>query len=282
MEFPDLGKHCSDPTCKQLDFLPVKCDSCKKIFCTDHFSYSNHNCTESYRKDNQVPVCPLCNIPIAVKKGVQPDLVVGQHIDEECQSDPAKKKRKKSSNRCSKKGCKQIELIPFKCERCHKNHCVRHRLDTDHDCEGFQGTGRGMSNAGAAALNRKPASTSTSGGPFKFQQSKPAAKPQQRQQKLTDMGRDLDRERRERSAQAPQPRNLRGLQSGMSEDEAMARAMALSMQEGQPQSSQGTSQGQFSKEEQEEADAALARALQASEQESSSSRPRPPQVQLVH
>ena len=41
-------------------------------------------------------MCPLCNIPIAVKKGVQPDLVVGMHIDNDCQSDPAKSKRKVS------------------------------------------------------------------------------------------------------------------------------------------------------------------------------------------
>lgn len=32
MEFPDLGKHCNEPTCKKLDFLPVKCDACGNIY----------------------------------------------------------------------------------------------------------------------------------------------------------------------------------------------------------------------------------------------------------
>ena len=45
-------------------------------------------------QDNQVPVCPLCNIPIPIMKGESPDVKVGQHIDTDCQSDPAKEKRK--------------------------------------------------------------------------------------------------------------------------------------------------------------------------------------------
>ena len=45
-------------------------------------------------QDNQVPVCPLCNTPIPVKKGELPDVRVGEHIDNDCQSDPAKEKRK--------------------------------------------------------------------------------------------------------------------------------------------------------------------------------------------
>ena len=45
-----------------------------------------------------MPVCPLCNIPIPVKRGEPPDIKVGQHIDTDCQSDPAKEKRKVSKN----------------------------------------------------------------------------------------------------------------------------------------------------------------------------------------
>ncbi|XP_048723200.1 AN1-type zinc finger protein 2A isoform X3 [Caretta caretta] len=50
MEFPDLGKHCSEKTCKQLDFLPLKCDACKEVFCKDHITYDTHKCTSSYKK----------------------------------------------------------------------------------------------------------------------------------------------------------------------------------------------------------------------------------------
>lgn len=45
-------------------------------------------------QDNQVPVCPLCHKPIPLKKGELPDTVVGRHIDSDCQSDPAKERRK--------------------------------------------------------------------------------------------------------------------------------------------------------------------------------------------
>lgn len=45
-------------------------------------------------QDNQVPVCPLCNTPIPVKAGELPDVRVGQHIDSDCQSDPAKERRR--------------------------------------------------------------------------------------------------------------------------------------------------------------------------------------------
>ena len=41
-----------------------------------------------------MPVCPLCNTPCPVKKGDTPDVVVGRHIDNDCQSDSAKQRRK--------------------------------------------------------------------------------------------------------------------------------------------------------------------------------------------
>ena len=60
----------------------------------DHIQYSTHNCAESYRKDKQVPVCPLCSKPIPLKPGEVADVKVGAHIDSDCQSDPAKERRK--------------------------------------------------------------------------------------------------------------------------------------------------------------------------------------------
>ncbi|XP_005860903.1 PREDICTED: AN1-type zinc finger protein 2A isoform X1 [Myotis brandtii] len=96
MEFPDLGKHCSEKTCKQLDFLPLKCDVCEQDFCKDHFTYAAHKCPFAYKKDVQVPVCPLCNHPISVKKGEIPDVVVGEHMDRDCGSRPGKEEKVES------------------------------------------------------------------------------------------------------------------------------------------------------------------------------------------
>lgn len=39
-------------------------------------------------------MCPLCSKPVPWKRGEAPDIAVGDHIDRDCQSDPAKQKRK--------------------------------------------------------------------------------------------------------------------------------------------------------------------------------------------
>ncbi|XP_022326021.1 AN1-type zinc finger protein 2A-like isoform X1 [Crassostrea virginica] len=253
MEFPDLGQNCHEKNCKQLDFLPMKCDACSQIFCRDHIHYNTHSCPESYKKDNQVPVCPLCNNPIPVKKGEMPDDVVGQHIDRDCQSDPARNRRKVYTNRCSSKGCKQKELIPVLCESCHQNFCLKHRHETDHDCKGFQATGRGVSRAGAAAIFRNPQSSNK---PTTSGTSRPPTKPQITP--LSQLGRELDSERRLRQAQAAQ-----SVQGRMTEDEALAQAIQMSMAE----SSQPQTQPSKPLTQQEQEDLLLAQAIAASQEE---------------
>ena len=41
-----------------------------------------------------MPVCQLCSKPIPLKPGEVADDKVGAHIDADCQSDPAKERRK--------------------------------------------------------------------------------------------------------------------------------------------------------------------------------------------
>lgn len=136
MELPHIGDHCSKSECNKLDFLPIKCDACNLLFCEDHYSYTSHNCCSAYEKNNQVPVCPLCSKPIPVQKGQHPDMVVGAHIDTDCQSDPAKSRRKVFTNKCTYKKCKNKEVIPVICNECSLNFCLRHRHPADHSCEG--------------------------------------------------------------------------------------------------------------------------------------------------
>nr|CAB3267912.1 AN1-type zinc finger protein 2A [Phallusia mammillata] len=243
MEFPDLGKHCAERSCHQLDFLPLKCDACEQVFCKNHMRYDDHNCHSAYKKDVQVPVCPLCGKPVPVPRGETPDIKVGEHIDRDCQSDPAKKKRKAYANRCSVSKCKQHELMPVICPNCRQNFCLRHRHQQDHDCKGFQGSGRAVSSAGAAAMQRAKQTTSKT-----HRSSKTVSNPPQ-QTMLHGLGRDLDMQRRSR-----QQNMAHSLQNNMSEDEALARALQLSQQEAKPMT-------------QEEKDLALARQLQAEEEE---------------
>lgn len=42
----------------------------------------------------QVPVCPLCNAPIPVKRGEIPDVVVGEHMDRDCTFHPGRNRNK--------------------------------------------------------------------------------------------------------------------------------------------------------------------------------------------
>lgn len=136
MEFPSLGEHCSRKSCNRLDFLPVKCDACQSIFCTDHMSYLSHMCPSAYKKDIQVPVCPLCNVPIPLQRGDPPDLAVGMHIDNDCQSDYGKSKKRVFVNKCSNKGCKIKEIVRVDCHECGLNYCLKHRHAVDHNCMG--------------------------------------------------------------------------------------------------------------------------------------------------
>jgi predicted nucleic acid binding AN1-type Zn finger protein len=136
MEFPNLGEHCSEQSCNRLDFLSLKCDACEVIFCTDHISYADHTCPSAYKKDVQVPVCPLCNAPVPSKRGDPPDVAVGLHIDNDCSSEFGKNRRKVFSNKCSSKKCKVKDIVQVKCKDCNKNYCLKHRHPTDHSCVG--------------------------------------------------------------------------------------------------------------------------------------------------
>ncbi|XP_060029142.1 AN1-type zinc finger protein 2A isoform X2 [Erinaceus europaeus] len=133
MEFPDLGKHCSEKTCKQLDFLPFQCDACGEDFCKDHFSYASHQCPLAIQKDVRVPVCPLCSQPVLVRKGVLVDVAVGEHIDQDCRAWPGKRE-KIFTYRCSKEGCRKKEMLPVACGQCRANFCLLHRHPLDHSC----------------------------------------------------------------------------------------------------------------------------------------------------
>lgn len=140
MEFPDLGEHCSEKSCNKLDFLPMKCDACDKIFCSEHFSYIKHDCLSAHKNNVQVPVCPLCGEPVPTPRNVSPDQTVGQHIDQYCKSET----KKIFTNRCTYKNCKKKELIPFNCSQCTQNFCLRHRHTADHECKGPINTRRNL------------------------------------------------------------------------------------------------------------------------------------------
>ncbi|XP_029804137.1 uncharacterized protein C7orf50-like isoform X3 [Suricata suricatta] len=150
LELPDLGRPCWEDPCKRLDFLPLTCDACKQDFCKDHFTCAAHKCLFAFKKDIRVPVCPLCNKPVPVKKGAIPDVVVGEHMDRDCSYHPGKKE-KVFIHQCSKQGCKKKEMLQVTCDQCHGSFCIQHRHPLDHSC---QHGSRAISVAGMAKRKR--------------------------------------------------------------------------------------------------------------------------------
>lgn len=141
MELPHIGENCALRECNKLDFLPVKCDACSKVFCLEHYRYEMHQCETAKNKDFQVPVCPLCLQPVVSKRGELPDLAVSQHIDQFCpknelMKDYQRKKAKTNLQACSFKSCKQKDLIYLECADCKAKFCIKHRHPTDHSCVG--------------------------------------------------------------------------------------------------------------------------------------------------
>eukprot|EP01134_Creolimax_fragrantissima_P007722 CFRG7722T1 len=112
MEFPNAGKHCAQDDCNLLDFLPFTCGQCKKVTCLEHKGYTAHNCSESYKLDIKVPVCPVCKSPVPIKRGEDPNIRMTIHIDEGCKAE-LQTTKKAYTNSCYAKNCKKREAIPI-------------------------------------------------------------------------------------------------------------------------------------------------------------------------
>lgn len=135
-EFPQLDTHCEHPGCRQLDFLPFKCDGCSKTFCLDHRRTVDHKCEKNpiEAKSREAVVCPLCQQPLQAPKTNNPsevNQIVEKHISAGCKNE---QKERINKNKCSHPGCKTSELIPFKCSHCRNQFCIKHRQLESHNC----------------------------------------------------------------------------------------------------------------------------------------------------
>lgn len=254
MELPHLGTHCAELSCNKLDFLPFTCNLCKKEFCVDHHKYTAHNCTESYRADAQVPICPLCDQPVPSKRGQPPDLAVNEHMENNCKN----KKKKIYTNKCSADGCKTKEMIPVLCDSCRQNYCLRHRHPTDHDCKGPTSA---REQALMAALARSKTNSNSSNN-SRSHSSSSGSNQQSARRVLSPAFNPVQPTGHVRSEQSSKVSTLQG---SMSEEEALSRAMAASMLEvNGEQTSYHTDGGNL---KQEDEDAMLARTIAASLEE---------------
>lgn len=130
MDDQKLGQHCSDPTCRQKDYLPIKCKYCSHVYCTEHFSIDSHHCPEYSKNMKQVFSCPLCNKVIPVNANLSLEECFGIHEATECTGVYVEKKEE----RCATKKCptKLYEHNTYKCKRCNKKLCLKHRMEESH------------------------------------------------------------------------------------------------------------------------------------------------------
>ena len=141
MELLDKGKHCQEEFCHQIDFLPMQCKACKKHFCSEHFKYEAHRCTESEKFNFKVPVCEICSKPIEFKRGRDLDLCLAEHlekclrINDETENGNKVTNEKKPTKKCSFEGCRSKEnVFKFECESCSQVFCNKHRIPEVHNC----------------------------------------------------------------------------------------------------------------------------------------------------
>ncbi|GAA5821013.1 hypothetical protein JCM11251_001920 [Rhodosporidiobolus azoricus] len=143
--FLDIGRHCREPSCNRLDFLPFKCPCCKLEYCGEHWRPpSGHQCTEydPVKADNRIPSCPLCSTPISFPSSTtDPNIPMDAHLSTSCpvlHPHLASAPKAKPANECAEKKCKTKMIQPIQCEKCGNKFCPKHRFERDHACAGAQ------------------------------------------------------------------------------------------------------------------------------------------------
>lgn len=144
----DVGMHCSVSACSQVDFLPFTCDCCRSVFCLEHRTYDAHECPLAGSKDRRVIECPLCNQMLHWTLEQDVNAVWERHVHGgQCEpkggsssggtTGQAGVSKKKKKARCGADKCREILTASnqFSCTKCRQNVCLKHRFESDHDCE---------------------------------------------------------------------------------------------------------------------------------------------------
>ena len=145
-----IGRHCEFEYCHQLDFLPFRCESCRKTFCLDHRTESAHKCSKegewARRKRNQNNN--------------------GRGGTELASTSTTQKPNIYNSNQCAHVSCKTfvdtVQDPGVRCPNCNRQYCLRHRLQEQHDCANIAPLGGRASNsyrAGVGNNNNNPTNT---------------------------------------------------------------------------------------------------------------------------
>lgn len=138
-----IGQQCTEPSCLLVDFLPFKCQHCSESFCGEHFLAAAHHCPQyDESQHNRVaPSCellvppsarpltfivgPLCNTPVAIPPGEDPNIRMERHISTECSVMTGKSGRARSRPVCARGKCGKVLYAPITCNVCPALLCNR-------------------------------------------------------------------------------------------------------------------------------------------------------------
>ncbi|KAI0755046.1 hypothetical protein C8Q80DRAFT_406272 [Daedaleopsis nitida] len=150
VELLEVGKQCSASSCHLVDFLPFKCQHCAEPFCGEHFLPTAHACAkyDAAKHDRVAPSCPLCNTPVAVPAGQDPNIRMERHINTGC-SVMTGRKANPTNPTCARSKCGKVLFSPIQCGSCKQQFCPQHRFPKDHICAA----------ANAASSKQSPAAT---------------------------------------------------------------------------------------------------------------------------
>ncbi|BGP51779.1 hypothetical protein JCM10450v2_007735 [Rhodotorula kratochvilovae] len=170
-EFLDIGRHCSEDSCRQLDFLPFSCPSCHLPFCQEHWRPpSGHKCTsyDPLLADNRIPSCQLCSTPISFPPGTDPNGPMDAHLSFACPvlhpHLASSSARAKSVNECAAPRCRDKMVVPIQCNACRGKFCPKHRFASDHACKGRAGAAQTNGKSAGAAAPQKGGMKKAFGG----------------------------------------------------------------------------------------------------------------------
>ncbi|TNY20406.1 hypothetical protein DMC30DRAFT_255388 [Rhodotorula diobovata] len=142
-QFLDIGRHCSDDSCRQLDFLPFSCPACKLPFCQQHWRPSTGHSCPSYDPalaDNRIPSCPLCSTPVSFPPGTDPNGPMDAHLSLSCPvlhphlAPSPSSSSSRRANACRAPKCRTKLVVPITCAHCRDAFCPAHRFPSDHAC----------------------------------------------------------------------------------------------------------------------------------------------------
>ncbi|EGO23802.1 hypothetical protein SERLADRAFT_470157 [Serpula lacrymans var. lacrymans S7.9] len=144
-------------------FFAIQVSALLNRFCGEHFDVTAHRCP-SYdeSKHNRIaPSCPLCNQPVAIPHGQDPNIRMENHISNECSVMTGKSGRAKSAPVCARGKCGKVLFAPIRCDKCSQQFCPQHRFPKDHTCSSLSTPASSNSRITSPALAKQSISASS-------------------------------------------------------------------------------------------------------------------------